>query len=92
MNNVRASVAAVGALAVLALVVGTVAWWQSSSFGASVQAPTTGEGPAMTLSSLDTLDEQVIKAVGQGDTAALAAALAEGADPNALSSPGRPGR
>lgn len=90
MNNVRASVAAVGALAVLALVVGVVAWWQSSSFGAGVQAPNIGEGPALTLSSLDALNEQVIKAIGQGDAAALAAALEEGADPNAQSSPGRP--
>jgi ankyrin repeat protein len=89
MNNVRTSVAAVGALAVLALMVGTVAWWQSSSFGAGVQAPTTGEVPALTLSSLDTLNEQVIKAIGQGDAVMLAAALDEGADPNTQSAPGR---
>lgn len=90
MNNVRTSVAAVGALAVLALIVGAVAWWQSSGLGSGVQAPTIGEGPALSLSSQDELDEQVVQAIGQGDVAALAAALDEGADPNAESSPGRP--
>lgn len=89
MNNIRVSVAAVGALAVLALVVGTVAWWQSSIFGAGVGAPAIGEGPALTLSSQEELNEQVIQAIGQGDVAALAAALEDGADPNAQSLPGR---
>ncbi|MEJ2754134.1 MAG: ankyrin repeat domain-containing protein [Chloroflexota bacterium] len=91
MNNVRTSVAAVGALAVLALVVGAVAWWQSSGFGTGIEAPAIGQGPALTLSGQSELDERVIKAiVGEGDTADLAAALEEGADPNAESSPGRP--
>jgi ankyrin repeat protein len=90
MNNVRTSVAAVGALAVLALVVGAVAWWQSSGFGTGIEAPAIGQGPALTLSGQSELDERVIKAIGEGDTADLAAALEEGADPNAESSPGRP--
>ena len=90
MNNVRTSVAAVGALAVLALVVGAVAWWQSSGFGTGLEAPAIGQGPALTLSGQSELDERVIKAIGEGDTADLAAALEEGADPNAESSPGRP--
>ena len=90
MNNVRTSVAAVGALAVLALIVGTVAWWQSSGFGAGVQAPTIGQGPALTLSGQTELNERVIRAIGQGDMADLAAALEEGADPNVESTPGRP--
>ena len=93
MNNVRTSVAAVGALAVLALMVGAVAWWQSSGFGNTLQAPTISQGSdvqKLTLSSQAELDNRVIEAVGQGNVVVLAEALEEGADPNAESSPGRP--
>jgi ankyrin repeat protein len=90
MNNVRTSVAAVGALAVLALVVGAAAWWQSSGFGTGVEAPAFGQGAPLTLENPSELDSRVIEAVGVGDVDALAAALEKGADPNAESSPGRP--
>ena len=55
MNNVRTSVAAVGAIAVLALIVGAVAWWQSSSFGAEVQA-FLDEHEVVTLREVDAHD------------------------------------
>jgi ankyrin repeat protein len=90
MNNVRTSIAAVGALAVLALVVGAVAWWQSSGFGTGVEAPTFGQGTALTLENPSELDSRVIEAIGVEDVGALAAALEEGANANAESSPGRP--
>jgi CubicO group peptidase (beta-lactamase class C family) len=46
MNNIRNSVAAVGAIAVLALVVGAVAWWQSRGFSSGIEMPALVQGPA----------------------------------------------
>jgi CubicO group peptidase (beta-lactamase class C family) len=46
MNNVRTSVAAVGALAVLALVVGMAAWWQSGDSGSAENGSAVAQEPA----------------------------------------------
>jgi ankyrin repeat protein len=91
MNNIRTSAATVGALAVLALVVGVFVLWQAGSFGSGVQLPLLNQGPAAQEEVvLSDQDEDLLKALANDDVDELASLLEAGADPNAQSSPGRP--
>lgn len=80
MRNIRHLVVMVVALALLALFAGAVSGCQQGDSDTAAQESEDQVSP----------DEQLIKAIGAGDTAALAAALKEGADANAESTPGRP--
>lgn len=91
MNNIRTSAATVGALAVLALLVGVFILWQAGSFGSRVQLPLLNQGPAAQEEVvLSDQDEELLKALANDDVDELATLLEAGADPNAQSSPGRP--
>jgi len=52
MNNVRTSVAGVGALALLVLAVGAVLWWQSGGLVSGIQAPAPLQAPSAEESML----------------------------------------
>jgi len=47
MNNVRASFAGAGALALLILAVGAALWWQSSGFSSGIQVPAPLQAPSV---------------------------------------------
>jgi hypothetical protein len=83
MNNIRTSAVTVGALAVLALVVGVFVLWQVGSFGPGLQAPNLGQGAAgqgeLVLDQA-TLDEGLVKALADSDLAGMESLLDEGAD------------
>lgn len=93
MNNIRTSAATVGALAVLALLVGVFVLWQAGSFGSRVQVPQLGQGPAAQgelVMDQTALGEGLVKAIANDDLAEMASLLESGADPNAQSTTGRP--
>ncbi len=94
VNNIRTSAATVGALAVLALLVGVFVLWQAGSFGSRVQVPVFGQGSAaqgeVVIKGQAALDEGLVKALADDDLDRLASLLEADADPNAQSSPGRP--
>jgi len=92
MNSIRSSAATVGALVVLALVVGVFILWQAG-IGSGLQAPILGQGSAgqgELIIDQAALDKGLLKAIAADDLAGLASLLEASANPNAQSSPGRP--
>jgi hypothetical protein len=91
MNNIRTSVGAVAAIAIIAIVVGVFIWWQSGNIGATEQTTALEqETPVSEAVGGDALDEQLIEAVRAGDRAEVERLLMAGADPSIKDSSGAP--